>query len=165
MNADPQPCLEYYLFTVRMTGFIPGMADQKVCYSNHLSSRVWPICSPFFFGQFFPLLYRGGYDRRDERGGGGGYDRRDERRDYGRRDDRGYERNDRSHIFIFYLLCFSELVILRASFGQMQCCEIPIRFRALFGICQLESESFLYYNVWMTIFSMTHDRIRLRVIN
>jgi hypothetical protein len=39
-----------------------------------------------------PLLYRGGYDRRDERGGSG-YDRKD----YGRRDDRGYDRNERLH--------------------------------------------------------------------
>ena len=160
MNADPQPCLEYYLLPDSYRGWlIRRSAILTICPSG--SGQFVPL---FSLVNFCPLLYRG-YDRRDERGGGGGYDRRDERRDYGRRDDRGYERNDRSHIFIFYLLCFSELVILRASFGQMQCCEIPIRFRALFGICQLESESFLYCNVWMTIFSMTHDRIRLRVIN
>jgi hypothetical protein len=48
-----------------------------------------------------PLLYRGGYDRRDERGGSG-YDRKD----YGRRDDRGYDRNERLHTEIFVDLVF-----------------------------------------------------------
>jgi hypothetical protein len=48
-----------------------------------------------------PLLYRGGYDRRDERGGSG-YDRKD----YGRRDDRGYDRNERLHTEIVVDLVF-----------------------------------------------------------
>jgi hypothetical protein len=48
-----------------------------------------------------PLLYRGGYDRRDERGGSG-YDRKD----YGRRDDRGYDRNERLHTEMFVDLVF-----------------------------------------------------------
>jgi hypothetical protein len=48
-----------------------------------------------------PLLYRGGYDRRDERGGSG-YDRKD----YGRRDDRGYERNEHLNTDMFDDLMF-----------------------------------------------------------